>query len=64
MILIGLTNSLSTSSFSEMIKKTSMYSSLTSHTLCREEGSGHAATIELSPRQKLDVTKRETNMYS
>ena len=32
--------------------------SLASHTLCREEGSGHAATIELSPRQKLDVTNQ------
>ena len=32
--------------------------SLTSYTLRREEGSGHAATIELSPRQKLDVTNQ------
>ena len=56
-ILIGLTNSLRTSTFSKMIK--SMYSSLTSHTLRREEGSGYAATIEeLSPRQKLDVTNQ------
>ena len=30
--------------------------SLASHTLHREEGSGQASTIELSPRQKLDVT--------
>ena len=34
-------------------------SSLASHTLRRrEEGSGHAATIELSPRQKLVVTNQ------
>ena len=32
--------------------------SLASHTLCREEGSGHAASIELSPRQKLDMTNQ------
>ena len=33
--------------------------SLASHTLRRrEEGSGHAATIELSPRQKLVVTNQ------
>ena len=33
--------------------------SLASHTLrMREEGSGHAATIELSPWQKLDVTNQ------
>ena len=32
--------------------------SLASHTLHREEGSGHAATIELSPWQKLDVTNQ------
>ena len=30
--------------------------SLASHTLHREEGSEHAATIELSPQQKLAVT--------
>ena len=30
--------------------------SLASHTLCREEGSGLAGTIELSPQQKFDVT--------
>ena len=58
-ILIGLTNSLSTSTFSEMIKiRMCMYSSLASHTLRREEGSGHTATIELSPQQKLDVTNQ------
>ena len=34
--------------------------SLASHTLRREEGSGHATTIELSPRQKLDVTFSST----
>ena len=28
------------------------------HPSQREEGSGHAATIELSPRQKLDVTNQ------
>ena len=27
--------------------------SLASHTLCREEGSGHAATTELSPRNAI-----------
>ena len=55
-ILIGLSNSLSISTFSETIKiRTCMYSSLASHTLCREEGSGHTATIELLPRQKLDM---------
>ena len=32
--------------------------SLASHTLRREEGSCHAATIELSSRQKLDVTNQ------
>ena len=32
--------------------------SLASRTLRREEGSGHAATIELSPQQKLDVTNQ------
>ena len=32
--------------------------SLASHTLRREEGYGYAATIELSPRQKLDVTNQ------
>ena len=49
-ILIGLTNSLSISTFSEMIKrKMCMNSSVASHTLRREEGSGHAATIKLSP---------------
>ena len=32
--------------------------SLTGHTLCREGGSVHAATIELSPWQKLDVTNQ------
>ena len=32
----------------------SVLSTLTSHTLRREEGSGH--TIELLPQQKLDVT--------
>ena len=31
--------------------------SLASHTLLREEGSGQAATIELSPWQKLAGTK-------
>ena len=57
-ILIGLPNSLSTSTFSEMIKrKMCMYSCLTSHTLHREEGSGHAATIKFVPWQKLDVTR-------
>ena len=35
-----------------------MYSSLASHTLCREEGSGHTAIIELSPQQKLGVTNQ------
>ena len=30
--------------------------SLTSHTLHREEGSGHVGTVELLPRQKLDVS--------
>ena len=35
-----------------------MYSRHASHTLHREEGSGHAVTIELSPRQKLDVTNQ------
>ena len=39
-----------------------MYSSLASHTLCREEGSGHAATIELSPWQKLDVTNQNCTL--
>ena len=64
MILIGLTNSLSTSTFSEMIeRKTCMYSSLASHTLCREEGSGHAATIELLLRQKLDVTNQIRTLH-
>ena len=29
-----------------------------SHTLHREEGSGHTATIELSPQQKLDATNQ------
>ena len=33
-------------------------SSLASHTLRREEGSGHAATIELSTRQKLVITNQ------
>ena len=28
------------------------------HPLQKEEGSGHAATIELSPRQELDVTNQ------
>ena len=32
--------------------------SLASHTLHREKGSGHTATIELSSRQKLDVTNQ------
>ena len=32
--------------------------SLASHTLHREDGSGHTATIELLPRQKLDVTNQ------
>jgi len=27
--------------------------SLTSHTLCREEGSGHTGIIELSPRKTI-----------
>ena len=35
-----------------------VYSCIASHTLFREEGSGHAATIELSPQQKLDVTNQ------
>ena len=30
--------------------------SFASHTLHREEGTGHVATIELLPQQKLDVT--------
>ena len=35
--------------------------SLASHTLrMREEGSGHAATIELSPQEKLDVTNHSS----
>ena len=33
-----------------------VYSRIANHTLLREEGSCHAATIELSPQQKLDVT--------
>ena len=37
-------------------KNNSNFISLASHTLRREEVSGHAASIELSPRQKLDVT--------
>ena len=54
-ILIGLSNSFSTSTFSETIKiKMCMYSSLASHSLHREEGSGHTAIIELSPQQKVD----------
>ena len=32
--------------------------SLTSHTLCREEGSGHTATIELSSQENLNVTNQ------
>ena len=32
--------------------------SLASHTLRREEGSGHAAILDLSPQQKLDVTNQ------
>ena len=35
-----------------------MYPSLASHTLRREEGSGHAATIDLSLWQKLDATNQ------
>ena len=35
-----------------------VYSCIGSHTLLREEGCGHAATIELSPQQKLDVTNQ------
>ena len=37
-------------------KSTWVQFSLTSHTLHREEGSGHTATIELSPWQKLAAT--------
>ena len=37
-------------------KSSSGIHSLASHTLLREEGSGHAATIELSSQQKLTVT--------
>ena len=43
---------------------TALRASLASHTLRRErpEGSGHAATIELSPRQKLDVTNQKLDV--
>ena len=40
-----------------------VYSSLTSHSLRREEGSGHAATIELLPQQKLDVTNQIRTLH-
>ena len=33
------------------------------HTLHREEGSGHAATVELSPRQKLAVNNEICALY-
>ena len=38
-----------------------MYPSLTSHTLCREEGSGRTAPIKLLLCQKLDVTNQITS---
>ena len=34
------------------------------HPSQREEGSGHAATIKLSPRQKLDVTNQIHSLRS
>ena len=37
-----------------------MYTSLANHTLRREERFGHAATIQLSPWQKLAVTEIRT----
>ena len=41
-----------------------MFISLASQTLRREEGSGHVATLKLSPRQKLDVTNQIGALHS
>ena len=40
-----------------------LYISLTSHTLHREEGSGHAATIKMSPRQKRNVINQIRGLH-
>ena len=42
---------------------TLMEAKLTSHTLHREEGSGHTATIKLSPWLKLDVTNQIRTLH-
>ena len=57
--LLGQKCSLGVSKLNVLLEASAkIATSLASHTLCREDGSGHTVTNELLPRQKLDATNQ------
>ena len=58
MVIYAIAISISTGSVTHVRRRQQQSHSRKPHPSQREEGSGHAATIELSPRQKLDVTNQ------